>query len=162
MELRRATPEDAAAIAAIQVAGWRETYPGILPEEYLAALSVERRAEAWRKMLADGASVQIAEGSGFAVVGAQRDDALAAEWPDELQAIYVLRKHQGRGLGRALLRAALGADPRPFSAFVLEGNDRALGFYLGTGAVELFRRPAVIGGHPVVDIAIGWLDPRTV
>ena len=44
MEIRRAVAEDADAIAAIHVAGWRETYAGILPAAHLAALSVERRA----------------------------------------------------------------------------------------------------------------------
>jgi hypothetical protein len=65
-------------------------------------------------------------------------------------------------LGRALLRAALGDERRPFTTLVLEGNDRALAFYLRTGAVELFRETADIADHPVVDIALGWPDPWTV
>lgn len=162
MQIRRAEPEDARAIAEIHVAGWRETYAGILPADYLAALSADQRAETWLKVLRGGAPVYLADGVGFSIVARQRDPELAGEWPDELQALYVLRSHQGRGLGRALLRAALGAEPRPFSAFVLEGNDGALGFYLKTGAVELFRRPDRIGSHPIVDIALGWPDPKSV
>ena len=115
----------------------------------------------WRRLIEGGADVRLAEGAGFATVGPQRDAELAEAWPDELRALYVLRRHQGRGLGRALLRAALGPRPRRFSAFVLEGNDRALGFYLRTGAVELFRRPDAVEGHPVVDIALGWPSPAT-
>jgi ribosomal protein S18 acetylase RimI-like enzyme len=162
MEIRRAVPEDAPGIAAIHVAGWRETYGGILPDDYLASLSVERRTEMWRRVLLRGEAVHLAPGAGFAIVAAQRDPGLAAEWPDELQALYVLRAHQGQGLGRALLRAALGDSGRPFSAFVLEGNAGALAFYIRTGAVELFRRPDRIGEHPVIDIALGWPEPASV
>jgi GNAT superfamily N-acetyltransferase len=162
MEIRRAVPEDAVGIAEIHVAGWRETYSGILPDDYLASLSVEHRSEAWRKVLNGGAAVHLADGAGFALMARQRDPGMAAEWPDELQAIYVLRAHQGKGLGRALMRTALGDSRRPFSAFVLEGNEAALDFYRSTGAVELFRRPDKIGRHPVVDVALGWRDPDSV
>ena len=42
--IRRARPVDAAAIAAVHVAAWRSTYPGILPDAFLANLSVPRQA----------------------------------------------------------------------------------------------------------------------
>ncbi len=42
--IRRARPADAAAIGAVHVAAWRSAYPGILPDDYLARLSVPRQA----------------------------------------------------------------------------------------------------------------------
>ena len=42
--IRRARPDDAAAIGAVHVAAWRSAYPGILPEAYLARLSARRQA----------------------------------------------------------------------------------------------------------------------
>ena len=42
MDISRASPEDAYAIAKIHVDSWREAYRTILPAEYLAALSVKK------------------------------------------------------------------------------------------------------------------------
>ncbi|MGH7083197.1 MAG: GNAT family N-acetyltransferase, partial [Acetobacteraceae bacterium] len=53
--IRRARPADAAAIAAVHVAAWRSTYPGILPDRYLAHLSVIRQASHYdRAIRAEG------------------------------------------------------------------------------------------------------------
>ena len=41
---RRARPADAISIGAVHVAAWRSTYPGILPDDFLARLSVPRQA----------------------------------------------------------------------------------------------------------------------
>src|SRR5580700_11026321 len=51
--LRKAELIDAPKIARVHVASWLETYKGILPDEMLAALSVERRTHAWELMLSD-------------------------------------------------------------------------------------------------------------
>ncbi len=45
---RPANVADADAIGALHVAAWRETYTGILPDEMLAALSVEARRTMWQ------------------------------------------------------------------------------------------------------------------
>jgi hypothetical protein len=42
---------DAAAIAAVHVEAWRETYMGIVPVQALADLSVDRRTEICRRIL---------------------------------------------------------------------------------------------------------------
>ena len=51
--VRRARPSDAAAIGAIHVATWRNTYAGVLPEEYLAGLSPVRHAIGYEQAIAD-------------------------------------------------------------------------------------------------------------
>ena len=40
VELREATPADAPALAAVQVASWRAAYRGLMPDGVLAGLSV--------------------------------------------------------------------------------------------------------------------------
>ena len=50
-EIRKARVEDAGAIAEIHVASWQATYPGLLPQDVLDTLSVERRADMWRGIL---------------------------------------------------------------------------------------------------------------
>ncbi len=49
--IRRAVPDDARAIAEINVAGWRAAYRGLMPAEFLASLSVDAREAAWRARL---------------------------------------------------------------------------------------------------------------
>ena len=44
ISIRRARPSDAISIGAVHVAAWRSTYPGILPDGFLARLSVPRQA----------------------------------------------------------------------------------------------------------------------
>lgn len=54
VEIREATVEDANAIATVHVDSWQAAYRGILPEGYLANLSVMRRTEAWHHFIVAG------------------------------------------------------------------------------------------------------------
>lgn len=49
--IRRATPDEAPAIADLSVRAWRAAYRGIVPDEVLDQLSVERRATGWRNAI---------------------------------------------------------------------------------------------------------------
>ena len=49
--IRRAQVGDAVGIARVQVAAWRDTYPGILPAPYLIGLSVRVEERRWRHRL---------------------------------------------------------------------------------------------------------------
>ena len=49
ISLRKARVADAIAIGAVHVAAWRSTYPGILPDDYLARLSPQRQATRQRQ-----------------------------------------------------------------------------------------------------------------
>ena len=52
MEVRWATADDAAAIAAVHIASWRAAYRGLLPDAVLDSLSLEARTDHWREWLA--------------------------------------------------------------------------------------------------------------
>ncbi|MGH7083678.1 MAG: hypothetical protein ACREFN_01625, partial [Acetobacteraceae bacterium] len=107
--IRRARPTDAAAIAAVHVAAWRSTYPGILPDRYLAHLSVIRQAShydrairaeggvfvaaAWGDDLPPGGRPHVV---GFTTTGLARSPGLAEA---EIQTLYVLDDWRERGLG---------------------------------------------------------------
>ena len=47
MTIRDAKPEDALAIAEVHIASWRTTYPGIMPQEHLDALSLTEYEQLW-------------------------------------------------------------------------------------------------------------------
>lgn len=137
IQVRRAMLADAAGIARAQVATWRTTYRGLIPDAYLDAMEEEPRAKMWEEIIArdrgDGASsfVMVAvtagtepghrpvSGPSSAATGEERGRAtvgFAAAGPErsgdpefrgELGALYVLKEYQGRGLGRRLVTAAV-------------------------------------------------------
>ena len=151
--IRPARESDAEILARIHVAAWAETYPGLLPDHEIARRDRAMRQAQWEAMLARGDTrVALAGEVGFAQMGPQRDPELTATWPEELHALYVLRSAHGTGLGRRLLDAVRGEAP--FTAFVLDGNARALAFYLKTGAEELGRTP--LGDGWPDDVLLGW------
>jgi len=140
--LRLAAPDDADAIAAVQVAAWHATYRGMVPDEALDAFTVPARSARWREILAaspPGADTRVAvvggEVRGFASTGPSRDD----DAPDgfELYALYVDPAHLRRGYGAMLLGAALGGvaarGGRAVTLWVLAANAVARRFYEASG-----------------------------
>ena len=160
--LRQARLEDAAAIGAVHVAAWRETYPGIVPAERLATLDPAERAGMWARSIAAGQHVTVVEDAaglaGFALCGEQREPELGCD--GEIWAIYLLRRAQRRGLGRALMacmaRALLDEGKHSASLWVMAGNAPARCFYAALGGRELLRRIMAERGWDLDEIAYGW------
>lgn len=121
--LRPARPGDAAAIARLWHAGWKDAHEGLVPP----SLSVLRDAESFRAR-----TDRWLEGFTLAEVnGALAGFFLLHE--DELNQFYVAAPHRGTGLARGLLGAAEAAladsgHERTWLACTL-GNDRARRFY---------------------------------
>ncbi|HUO45274.1 MAG TPA: GNAT family N-acetyltransferase [Acidimicrobiia bacterium] len=137
-KVRSAEVADAKSIAHVHIESWRAAYAEILPKEFLAGMSAERRAERWAQLLAqdDGATVVIEteQGAvaGFATVSSGPDVATG-----ELQAIYLAPEHWGRGLGRALMAEAVEhlrrAGHESAVLWVFADNPRARRFYEAAG-----------------------------
>ena len=117
MQVRPATPSDAAGIAAVHVASWQRAYSGLLPQDFLDGLSVEARTDTWHQVLSQPTAPGVAstlvgelEGRiiGFASVGPSRDDD-AEPGTQELWGIYLHPDCWGAGHGHALHAHALAA-----------------------------------------------------
>ncbi len=157
MTPRPATPQDAAELARIHAASWRETYPGLLPTGEIDRMTQpDRCLDRWQAILSNPAlQVAMVEGLGFAVSGPQRDAALReAGFPQELWSIHLLQCGQRRGLGRALLTAVAG--PQAFTALVLEGNLPARRFYAAMGGLLHATRPDRIGETEIIERVYAW------
>ncbi len=145
MLIRRATPGDVIAVATVHVRSWQAAYRGLMPDEVLDGLSVERRADMWRSILQTGLAghvVLVAETDGarqggdalcgFVHVGPARDADLGLDTA-ELSSIYLLPEAWGCGSGRALMAGAVEAMREAGYAsavlWVLVGNERARRFY---------------------------------
>jgi ribosomal protein S18 acetylase RimI-like enzyme len=164
IQLRRAQPEDADALARVHVQAWREAYSDQIPDVVLSGLDAASRATMWRKAMAGTARVQLAilEGEivGFGASRPQPDPSLP--FAGEISAIYVLRRAQRRGLGRMLM-AAMASDLlqqglRSASLWVLETNVPARQFYQTFGGREITRREQERDGFSAVGVAYGWDD----
>lgn len=171
-QIRIATPDDAAALGAMHVASWLETYVGLLPDKMLASLSVEARAAAWAKIMQEPATahstvIYLAELQamivGFGTCGAQRTESLKTkDYDGEVSAIYVLRKFQKRRIGVRLFHS-MSSDliRRGFNAaalWVLRENLRARRFYERLGGKLIAEREDVRDGTVLIELAYGWPD----
>jgi ribosomal protein S18 acetylase RimI-like enzyme len=175
MIVRPALPEDAAALAHIHVAVWRSDYCGIVPDEYLAALSVDDRGDLlrdeegrdYRAMIGDPEIITcVAEDPtagivGFSAGGPFRDDGyrLSGAFSGELYYVYVLSEYQGRGVGTDLVRAvARSLSDRGVGSMMVWvfANHRAASLYERLGAARVGRREVTLGGRRIIDVAYGW------
>jgi GNAT superfamily N-acetyltransferase len=165
--IRPALESDADALGSVHVASWQTTYAGLVPDEYLAGLSTEGRAERWRAGLTNPESRTIVlvgeltpgEVVGFAAFGPEREGL--APYTGELYALYLIKAAQGHGLGRALLSAAAGhlreTGHSAWMCWVLAGNP-ARGFYEAMGGIRFREKPIEIGGRSLIEIAYGWQE----
>lgn len=139
--MRTATPEDALAVARVQVRAWQAAYRGLLPQEHLDGLRAEERAA--RYSFGSGArgapytllAVQDGRVCGFATAGASRDEDVRGL--AELYALYVDPDCWSAGVGGALHERALqhmreGAYAQAI-LWVLSGNEQAARFYRRRG-----------------------------
>jgi ribosomal protein S18 acetylase RimI-like enzyme len=138
--IRPAVPADAAAIAALHVAVWREAYRDQAPAEAIRVLDLPYRRARWVAMLAQAErTVLVAERAGR-IVGI--GTAGAATVPElsghgEILYLYVDAACARGGIGRALMRdLALALQAQGYSSIalgVVEGNQPAIAFYRKLG-----------------------------
>jgi GNAT superfamily N-acetyltransferase len=119
-------------------------YRGLMPDELLDDLSVAQREEMWRTLTAEAGpavSVAVEDGAvvGFCAVVTPSRDGDAADGVAEIGAIYVDPQAWRRGVGRALMDAALcalrAAGCRWVTLWALVGNHSARDFYARFGLV---------------------------
>jgi GNAT superfamily N-acetyltransferase len=131
--VRLARPGDARRLAEIHVETWRATYPGVVPQEVLDGLSVERREQQWERWIPDPASTAfVAEIDGEVVGFVNVGPSFSTAGLGELYAIYVVPAAQGTGAGSALMEAAVDALGERFEEAILwvaTENPRARRFY---------------------------------
>jgi GNAT superfamily N-acetyltransferase len=154
LSLRPATPADADLIASIHSASWQATYRGLLPDAFLDGEVTRERAAYWQARLnapgAERRNVVIAEiageSIGFACVERQPDSA----WGVLLDNLHALPGHQGIGVGKLLMRAAVdwarAQGESQLYLYVLEGNAPAIGFYERQGWQFAGAEPDHMGG----------------
>ncbi len=164
--IQPAGPSDAADLARVRVAAWRNAYRGIVPAAELDGMDERREEARWRARLAapSGAWTRVAwlldsplppRLVGFAVSGPGRHEGEGAF--GEVYAIYVDPAAQHLGAGRALMDSAIrGLVVRGYGEAVLwvfEANTAARGFYERMGwFADGAAKPFSIGGANPIEL----------
>ncbi|HUB11512.1 MAG TPA: GNAT family N-acetyltransferase [Acetobacteraceae bacterium] len=181
ISVRRALPSDAVPIAAVHVAAWRSTYPGILPDAYLANLSVTGQAAYYGAAIRGSTGVFVATASGtdlptrrtgsgtgagiigFATAGRSRTGGEMGRrlGEGEIETLYVLDDWRERGIGRRLIQAAAAhlaeAGCRSVFLWVLRDNPSRW-FYQHLGGKPTVEALIRFAGRDVMQTAFVW-DP---
>jgi ribosomal protein S18 acetylase RimI-like enzyme len=163
-----ATPADAEALGAMHVQAWRETYAGLVPQPVLDRLDPTARARMWRSAIGGGTHVFLAHESdaivGFGACGPPRNSDLS--YDGEIGALYILRRAQRRGLGRALMaamaHALAGTGRRSAALWVLHSNLPAQRFYEALGGRMVADRTRTRDEWALHEIAYAWDDVSTL
>jgi ribosomal protein S18 acetylase RimI-like enzyme len=165
VRIRAATQADAEAIARVHVQAWNESYRGLVPDELIAALSVERNTRMWSSILGDAKSVVHVADDGAGIVGfASGGNARSAELgtSGEVTAIYLLESHKRRGIGRRLFTGLLATlashGHRSAGLWVLVDNHVTRRFYEALGGRLGANRIASDRLVPMDEIAYVWDD----
>lgn len=161
--IRSAAEADAASIAAVHVASWRDAYAHILAREFLNSSIEADRLTVWLQRLRDCPASQLIDiavdstGRVVAFVCAYRD--FDPYWGSLLDNLHVLPQVRGQGIGEQLFRAVVRRlatnSGSGLHLWVFEANAAGLRFYkrLGGRVVgkEGSRIPAA-GGKVVLRV----------
>lgn len=186
--IRAAVPADAEAIARVQVAGWHSTYTGLMPDGVLADQTVERRQPMWARMLSEPETFKVYTAEASAPEDGNDDhhheaapemvgivsggepqsmiDGLYHGFDCEVYALYIMKAHQGHGLGRRLLQQMMvdfaSVGKSAMLLWVLDDNHAARRFYERMGGVLLeLEKPFDAGEMLLREVAYGWHDLGT-
>ncbi|WP_449408186.1 N-acetyltransferase family protein [Microbacterium maritypicum] len=150
--IRDARVEDARGVAVVHVDSWRAAYVGLIDQEVLDRQSVDARTTMWSAWIERSLAGESTDGYGsvahrlvvaesggrilgWASYGRGRDDETGDD--GEVAGLYAHPDAWSQGVGSALLRHAEDAlrteGRRHAYLWVLDGNERAIGFYRAHG-----------------------------
>jgi GNAT superfamily N-acetyltransferase len=164
-QIRPACTDDAAAMARVQVAGWRTAYRGIFPDDVLDAADPAAATDKWRQRLAaPGAVAFVAmtrDGIAAIAAGGPPGKEPRLDFGPELYSLYLLPEWRRRGIGRRLLAATFSAflanDAGGAYLWCLAGNRDGRSFYARMGGTEASSAErASVGGLVRCSVAIAW------
>lgn len=173
INIHPATKEDAEDLALIHVEGWRSSYDGLVPAEFLDGLDRAKYAANWAEWLGAGTTEALiahdpdGKAAGFVSFGKLRTpipgmSPIRPLYAAEIYAVYILPAYWRAGLGRRLLgEAAVALREKKLKSlclWVMEGNKRAVSFYKALGGQRIGSKKVEIGGRTLTEIAFGWRD----
>lgn len=162
IDIRKAEPRDAPAIAEVHLEAWQGAYSGIIPHRSLTAMINRRGRDWWSNAIRRAANILIIEIggtiAGYATVGRNRAKALQQQ--GEIYELYLRPEYQGIGLGTRLFKAArqtlAGQGLKGLVVWALEDNGGALAFYAGAGGRDIAEGVEVFDSRALRKVAFIW------
>jgi ribosomal protein S18 acetylase RimI-like enzyme len=160
--IRNARSFDAAEIAEVHDAAWRDAYRGIIPGRELEKMIARRGPQWWRSAIQRGTRLVVLDFDesigGYASYGRNRVSSLPHA--GEIFELYLAPEFQGLGFGRRMFEAARqdlaehGYDS--CVVWALADNDRALEFYKKLGGKIIRQASERFGTEIRGRIAFGF------
>ena len=163
IQVRNAHLVDCPGLAQVQVDSYRTAYVGLFPEPYLARFSYEEQEQDWREWLTTLSNeVRLVAVSTETVLGyvlARAQPDIHPGYDAEILALHVRQAYQAKGIGSALLQAAVGQllewGCRSVMLWTLQGNP-VRRWYERLGGEMLGEKRYQVEGWETVEIAYGW------
>ena len=170
-----ATLNDAAEVARVHVATWKEAYAGILSDDFLKSISFER----WLQLREENIKESNAADSGKAyLIGCDDEGAIRGfvaggknrssmqGFDAELYAAYVLPSFQRQGIGNSLVLALtdwlIGQNFNAMCCWILRDNPARQFYETVGGKRQEATREMEIGGKKYPAVCYGWRDLRAL
>jgi len=167
MNIRTATPADIPSIARVHMESWRDTYRGLVSDDFLDNLQLDARIARWQQRLANpdsGEFAYVAEDVGGDVIAFATggpEESGHTTYKAELRALHVSKPCQGIGLGKqlfiAIARHLQNLGYTSLLLWVLKGNP-AQQFHVKLGGIYVADRIEEFAGGHIPEVAYGWTD----
>lgn len=162
IEIRRAKPSDAKAVADTHDEAWRAAYQGVIPGLELDKLINRRGPDWWDSAIRKGSRIAILafgdKVAGYANYG--RNRARSLFYDGEIYELYLRPEYQGLGFGRRLFTSArrdLGQSGlKSMVVWALSDNDPAVEFYKALGGKAVARSSERFGEKSLDKVAFAW------
>jgi ribosomal protein S18 acetylase RimI-like enzyme len=162
IEIRRAKPADAQAVAATHDDAWRTAYQGIIPGPELDKLINRRGIAWWDGAIRKGSRVSILvfgeQVAGYANYGRNRARSLL--YDGEIYELYLRPEFQGLGYGRRMFTAArrdlAQSGMKSLVIWALSDNEPAVEFYRALGGRPVARSSERFGDRVLDKVAFAW------
>jgi ribosomal protein S18 acetylase RimI-like enzyme len=162
IEIRRAKPADALAVADTHDEAWRNAYQGIIPGAELEKLIARRGPDWWDSAIRKGSRIALLQFgdhiAGYANYG--RNRARSLFYDGEVYEIYLKPEFQGLGFGRRLFSAArkdlAQSGLKSLVIWALSDNEPAVDFYKALGGRAVARSSERFGTKVLDKVAFAW------
>ena len=162
VDIRKAEPRDAVAIATVHLEAWKGAYAGIIPHKELTSMINRRGVDWWANAIRRAAAVLVVEiggvVAGYATIGRNRARGLPQQ--GEIYEIYLRPEYQGIGLGTRLFAEArhrlANHGLKGMVVWALEENAGAMAFYAGAGGRDAAEGVEIFGSRAMKKIAFVW------
>jgi ribosomal protein S18 acetylase RimI-like enzyme len=162
IEIRRAKPSDAGAVAECHDEAWRMAYQGIIPGTELEKLVIRRGPAWWDSAIRKGSRIPLLQFgdkiAGYTNYG--RNRARSLYYDGEIYELYLRPEFQGLGFGRRLFTAArrdlAQSALKSLIVWALSENDNAVEFYRALGGKAVARSSEKFGTRVLDKVAFGW------